>query len=370
MKFEKSKKMNISLKKQKVGGNFFLAFLSIGLSLFGLLMIFNTSTPAALKDFGLKHHYFFEQARWLILGTAAMIFFIFCNYHKLYKFALPGLLVTIVFLSAVFIPGLGISALGASRWLNLGLISFQPAELAKLTLSLYLAAWFTYKEKGRFLSFSILLILLVGLIVIEPDLGTAGVVCTTAIILYFLSGAPLWHFLLLIPTVGLAGLSLSVVSPYRFQRILTFLNPTFDPQGASYHLRQILIALSSGDWFGLGLGKSRQKFAYLPEATTDSIFAIIGEELGFLGTSLVLFCLFLLVMMGIKIVLNAPDRFGRLLSCGLVSTLTLQIIVNLASMVSLVPLTGLPLPFISYGGSNLVVSFSMIGILVNISRQS
>lgn len=362
--------MNISLKKQKSGKNFFLAFLSIGLSLFGLLMIFNTSTPMALKDFGLKHHYFFEQARWLSLGTAAMIFFLFFDYHKLYKFALPGLLVTIVFLSAVFIPGLGISALGASRWLNVGLISFQPAELAKLTLSLYLAAWFTYKEKERFLSFSILLVLLVGLIVIEPDLGTAGVVCITAIILYFLSGAPLWHFLLLIPTVAFAGLILSVVSPYRLQRILTFLNPTFDPQGASYHLRQILIALSSGGWFGLGLGKSRQKFAYLPEATTDSIFAIIGEELGFLGASLVLFCLFLLVMRGIKIVLNAPDRFGRLLSCGLISTLTLQIIINLASMVSLIPLTGLPLPFISYGGSNLVVSFSMIGILVNISRQS
>lgn len=371
-RFLKKKKTNDgSLKKQLRGKpDFVIIICALFLSLFGLLMIFNVSFPSAMRDFGDKYYYFKEQLNWFAVGIAAMIFFSFFDYHKLYRLALPLLLATLVFLGAVFIPGIGVKALGASRWINLGFINFQPAEFAKLTLVIYLSAWFAYKEKGRLLSFLILLGLVVSLIVLEPDLGTAGIVSVVAVVLYFLSGASLWHFFFLLPIVAGGGILMAVIAPYRFQRILTFLNPNVDPQGSSYHLRQILLALGSGGWLGLGLGKSRQKFSYLPEAATDSIFAIVGEELGFLGATFLIFLFFMLFWRGVHMAFNAADKFGRLLAGGLISALTLQVLINLGAMVSLIPLTGVPLPFISYGGSNLIISFSMIGILVNISKQS
>lgn len=335
----------------------------------GLLFIFEASSVSAARDFGDKYHFFRDQALWFVLGLVAMTLISFFDYHRLYKLALPIIIVAIVLLMTVFIPGLGVKALGAHRWLNLKFFIIQPAEAAKLALIIYLAAWFSYKERGRLLAFVILVGIVVGLVVAEPDLGTAVVICATALILYFLSGAPLWHFLMLVPAVTLTILGLAVTSPYRLRRLLTFLNPTVDPLGASYHIRQILLGLGSGGFWGLGLGKSRQKFEYLPEAMTDSIFAIIGEELGFLG-SVVLIAIFLfIVFRGVRIALFAPDRFGQLLGFGISSWIGVQAIVNLGAMVAIFPLTGVPLPLISYGGSSLVVTLIGIGILLNISKQ-
>lgn len=368
---KKKKTVSSSLKKQTKGKmDFVIVVCVLLLSFFGLLMIFNVSFPSALRDFGDKYYYFKEQLNWFAVGIAAMIFFILFDYHKLYKLALPLLLGTLFLLGAVFIPGIGVNALGASRWINLGFINLQPAEFAKLTLIIYLAAWFSYKEKRRFLSFLILLSVVISLIILEPDLGTASIISTLAIILYFLSDAPFWHFLFLVPLVVGGGVALAVFSPYRLQRVMTFFNPNTDLQGSSYHLRQILLALGSGGWLGLGIGKSRQKFSYLPETTTDSIFAIVGEELGFLGATFILFLFFIIFWRGVQIALNAPDKFGKILAGGLISAITLQVLINLGAMVSIIPLTGVPLPFISYGGSNLIISFSMIGILANISKQS
>lgn len=367
--FRSKSKTNLLLHSQKKRIDLPLlgaVILACGL---GLLFIFEASSVSAARSFGDKYHFVKHQITWFTLGLTAMILISFFDYHRLYRLALPIIIVVIILLLGVFVPGLGIKALGAHRWLNLGLFTIQPAEIAKLALAIYLAAWFSLKERGRLLAFIILVGVVVGLVVAEPDLGTAVVICAMALILYFLSGAPLWHFLMLVPGAILAILGLAITSPYRLRRLLTFLNPTTDPLGASYHIRQVLLALGSGGFWGLGLGKSRQKFEYLPEAMTDSIFAIIGEEIGFLGAMAIILIFLFIVFRGWRLALRAPDRFGRLLAFGIVSWIGVQAIINLGAMVALVPLTGLPLPFVSYGGSSLVVSLVGIGILLNISKQ-
>lgn len=336
---------------------------------FGILMIYDSSSVSAFQDFGDKFYYLKEQLKWLVLGFTSLIFFTFFNYRKLYFLSPFALLFSIALLAMVFIPGLGIKAYGASRWLNLRLFLLQPSELAKLTLIIYLSAWFSEKEKGRLLAFLLLTGLLLALILFQPDMGTAVVLAVVALFLYFLSGAPLWHFAILLPPAGILGFILIRISPYRFQRLASFLNPNVDPLGASYHLRQILIALGSGGLWGLGIGQSRQKYAYLPESMTDSIFAIIGEELGFLGTVVLVLIFLFFIWRGFKIAQAAPDRFGQLLAAGITSWFGIQIFVNLAAMLAIIPLTGVPLPFISYGGSSLIVAMSGVGILLNISRQ-
>lgn len=210
--------------------------------------------------------------------------------------------------------------------------------------------------------------IVLGLVVLEPDLGTAVVITTTGFLVYFLSGAPLFALIILGLTGFLVSLILILSSGYRKARLLTFFNPTQDPLGTSYHIRQILIALGSGGLFGLGIGRSRQKYAYLPQATTDSIFAIIAEELGFLGAAAVIALVLLVMYRGFKIASHSPNRLGQLLAGGITSWLGLQAFINLASMVVIVPLTGVPFPFISYGGSSLFISLTAIGILLNISR--
>jgi len=270
-------------------------------------------------------------------------------------------------LIVVLIPGVGTKVLGARRWLVVGPVRFQPAEFAKLAFVLYLSTF--WSSKRSLWPFLIILVVLLGLIMLEPDLGTAVVLATTSLLVYFVSGAPLLS-LALVGLVGLlGGAGLILLSPYRRERFSTFLNPTHDPLGASYHIRQILIAIGSGGWFGVGLGQSRQKYEYLPEVSTDSIFAVIAEELGFIGGLVILILFLILIWRGMKIAKEAPDEFGKILAVGLISWIGFQALVNLAAMVALVPLTGIPLPFISYGGSSLVLSLTGMGILANIARQ-
>lgn len=337
--------------------------------LFGLVMVFEASNVNAYRDFGDKYYFVKDQLQWVVVGLLGMIIASLYNYHKYYKLALPLLTGTIIMLVMVFIPGIGIKVLGAHRWIGIGSFSLQPAEFAKLTLTIYLSAWFSHKEKGRLMSFLLLLGLVVGLVILEPDLGTSIVLLSSALAIYFLAGSPLWHFLMILPG-GLASiLLLAIAVPYRLKRLTTFLNPNDDPLGAGYHIRQILIALGSGGIFGLGFGASRQKYEYLPEATTDSIFAIIGEEFGFVGTTFVVLLYVILLSRLVKIVIFAPDRFGKLLGGGIFAVIGTQIIINLGSMTTVFPLTGVPLPLISYGGSNMIVTLTAIGILLNIRRQ-
>ena len=342
----------------------------IVLSLFGILMVYDSSVAIALRDFGDQYYFVREQAKWLVLGLVACFILMRTDYHVLHIFALPLLVGTLVLLAGVFIPGIGIHALGARRWINMGVFVIQPAELAKLTLIIYLSAWFSFKESKRFVGFMLLVAVLVGLVVLEPDLGTSIILTGIAVLMYFFSGARIYQFLLLIPALLISVLGLAVFSPYRLRRITTFLNPESDPLGASYQIRQVILALGSGGWFGVGIGKSRQKYEYLPEANTDSIFAIIGEELGFVGATAIILCFLFLVWRGFRIAKRAPDAFGRYLAAGITSWIAIHAVVNLASMVALVPLTGVPLPLVSYGGSSLIILLSGIGILANISRQS
>lgn len=336
---------------------------------FGILMVYDASSVLAFGDFGDKFYYLKEQLKWLVLGSLSLAFFTIFDYRRLYFLSPIFLLISIALLAMVFIPGLGVTAYGASRWLDFRFFLLQPSELAKLTLVIYLSAWFSAKEKGRLFAFLLLTGLLLTLIFFQPDMGTAVVLAVAALILYFLSGAPLWHFAAILPAALVSGFILIRTSPYRFQRLLSFLNPDVDPLGASYHLRQILIALGSGGIWGLGFGQSRQKYAYLPESMTDSIFAIIGEEMGFFRTAILILFFLFFIWRGFKIARQAPDRFGQLLAAGIISWFGIQIFVNLSAMLALIPLTGVPLPFISYGGSSLIVAMSGVGILLNISRQ-
>ncbi len=346
-----------------------ITYLVLGITLFGLLMVGNASVVDATRDFGDKWYYLKLQAGWALFGLIGFFLASKFNYHRLEKLSFPLLLVTLLLLTIVLIPGIGSKLLGARRWLNLGFFSFQPAELAKLTLTIYFSSLLK-KTKDQFWPFISILGICAGLIMLEPDLGTTIVLVGTGLITYFGSGGQLKRFLLLVPIVLLAGAGLIIFSPYRLDRLKTFFDYTSDPLGTSYHIRQVLLSLGSGKIFGVGLGQSRQKYEFLPEVTTDSIFAVIGEELGLVGSLSVLLAFFVFINLGLHTVRNAPDQFGSNLALAITSWIGLQAFINIAAMAALVPLTGIPLPFISYGGSSLVLVLLASGTLVSISRQS
>lgn len=340
-------------------------------TIFGLVMVYDASSFISFRDFnGFKYHYIIDQSIWMVLGFLGMGFFSMFDYKRFYRLALPLLIMAIMLLMAVFIPGLGVKVLGAHRWINLHFFILQPAEFIKLTLAIYLAAWFSTKEKGRFSAFLLLIGFVLGLVMLEPDMGTAIIILSEALLLYFISGGKLFYFAILGPVIGFIGLLLVLLEPYRAKRLSTFLNPNQSIQTSSYHVKQILIALGNGGLIGVGLGNSLQKYAYLPENTTDSIFAIIAEEIGFIGATFLLVILFFIVWRSITIAMRAKDPFGKLLAGGITAFLGMQMLINLGAQTALLPLTGVPLPFISYGGSSLIIDLCSVGILLNISKQS
>lgn len=357
----------VNLKSSVKKPDWVLVGVVLGLTAFGVIMVGNASVVEAARDFGDQLHFLKLQFRWSLIGLAAFFLTAKIDYHRLKVLAIPLLIWCLVSLVVVLIPGFGSEVLGARRWLGIGFLRYQPAELAKLALVIYLATLLSARKVTW--PFLVLIGLVIGLIMLEPDLGTTVIVGTTALIVYFVSGAPLWLMGLIGSTGVLAGLSLILSSSYRRERLMTFLDPERDPLGASYHIHQILLALGSGGVMGLGLGQSRQKYQFLPEVTTDSIFAVIAEELGFLGGSAIIIAFLIIIWRGIGIAKGAPDEFGRLLAVGLTAWFGSQALINLAAMVALVPLTGVPLPFISYGGSSLVLALTGAGILVNISKQ-
>ncbi len=340
----------------------------IALTLFGLFMIFSASSVAALRDFNDKFYYLKHQAVWVLAGFFLFFFFSKINLEVIRKYSVLFFLTTLLLLLLVLIPGIGVEVYGGRRWIELGVFRFQPAELAKLSLIIYFSNLF--ERKKDIIQFATITGLVLFLIMLEPDLGTAVIITSMAFCLYFVSGAPLDQ-VAKIAGAGLAvGPLLVFASAYRRQRLMTFLNSSFDAQGASYHIRQILFALGSGGIFGRGLGQSRQKFLFLPEVTTDSIFAVIAEEFGFIGASLLILLFVLLLARGIKVAFLTKETFSRLLVTGIVFCVGIQAIINLGAMVALVPLTGVPLPFISYGGSSLLVCLSGMGIVYNVSRST
>lgn len=355
--------------------DYIFAILVFLLTFFGLVMIASSSTVISLAKFSNSYYYVLRQAVSLIIGLILM----FLTYHIDYRFwkknSLWFFLATIILLLLVYVPHVGIEINGARRWIGIGNHMFQPTEIVKLTLIIYLAAWLDKKGENvrnfftGFVPFVFLLAIVGFLIALQPDIGTMIIITLIAATMLFTSGASLWQLAL-----GAGGL-VAVISvlikmaPYRMQRFLVFLNPTSNTGGAAYHINQALIAIGTGGWWGLGFGQSKQKYLYLPMAHTDSIFAIIGEELGFIRSSLILAAFALLGLRGFRIAKNAPDNFGRLLAVGITSWILIQAAVNIGVMLNLLPMTGVPLPFISYGGSSLILLFVGTGIILNISKS-
>ncbi|PIP18163.1 MAG: putative lipid II flippase FtsW [Parcubacteria group bacterium CG23_combo_of_CG06-09_8_20_14_all_35_9] len=347
------------------------------LAVFGFVMLSSVSTPQAYQKFGDSYYYLKRQFFYgLLPGLAALLILSRTDYRKWKKFALLFVIFSLGLLVAVFIPGLSFAHGGARRWINLGGFIFQPAEIVKLTLLIYLACW--VEKRGEeiknftygFLPFVALFAIVELLIVLQPNISTMLIVGFIFFIIYFIAGGKILHLL----GLGFAGIVflgiLIKMAPYRLARFTTFLNPEIDPQGVGYHINQALLAIGSGGLFGLGLGNSRQKHLYLPEVIGDSIFAIIAEELGFIIVVALIGLFFVLLLRGLKIAKGTSQTFGKLLAYGISFWITFQAFVNIASMIGLLPLTGLTLPFVSYGSSSLVVTFAAMGILINISRQT
>lgn len=357
------------LSKQHKNIDIPLLLVSGALIIFGLVMVYDASVIQGLKDFKDGYFYIRAQSIWVIIGLLSLFFFSFFDYKRFKKIALFLFLFSLLLLLAVFMPGFGVSGGGAHRWLKLGPLTLQPAEIIKLTAVIFLAKLF--ENRAKLLPF-VVVVSFISFVtaVLQKDLGSTIVFVATATLLYFASGGAIWHFLISIPTLLVGLLLLIFTSGYRSKRILAFLDPFSDVQGFTYHISQVLIALGSGGLFGLGLGHSRQKFEYIPEVSTDSIFGIVGEELGFVGAAFLIILFGILILRGFKISEKASDNFGKILALGLTSWLGVQVIINLSSMTALLPLTGVPLPFISYGGSALVANLTAVGILLNISKQT
>lgn len=344
---------------------------------FGIVMLWSASSFLSFQKFGDNNYLVKHQVLYgLLIGGIAFLVTAKLDYHIWRKYAFPLMVITIVLLVLVLIPGIGFYHLGARRWINFGGILFQPTELAKLTFLIYLATWFEKRDKHvedfafGFLSFVFLLGIIGVLIMLQPDMGTMTVIAFIALIAYFVAGARLRHLVFM----GLGGLGLFgilvKIAPYRADRLSVFLNPELDPQGIGYHVNQALLAIGTGGWLGVGLGHSRQKLNYLPEVTGDSIFAVIAEEMGFI-ISMALLVLFAMIMSrGIDAARRAPDTFGKILATGITCWFTFQAFVNIAAMLSLVPLTGIPLPLVSYGSSSFITLLAALGILVNISSAA
>lgn len=346
-----------------------------GLLVFGLVMI-SSAGIAISQRFGDPYYFFKHQLFFGVLpGLVLMYIAQKIDYHFWKKFAFPFFVLNLVFLILVFIPGLGLNFQGASRWIRLGPFSFQPSEMLKLTMILYLAAWLESKrEKGKdlfegFLPFLAIVGTVGFLIIKQPDMGTLGSIVLISMAVYFMSGARWGHLGAMLGLGALTFLALVKFESYRMGRLLVFLHPELDPRGIGYQINQALLAIGSGGIFGLGLGHSRQKFNYLPEPVGDSIFAIIAEEIGLIGAAALVILFVIFAMRGLKIVKNAPDTFGKLVAVGITSWVIFQALMNIAAISGIVPLTGVTLPFISYGGTSLVFLMIGVGILLNISKK-
>jgi cell division protein FtsW len=349
----------------------------LGLVVLGLVVVYSSSFALGLLAFNDANYFVARQAIWAVIGLALLVTLMRMDYHWLRSISPLLMLVSIVALMAVLVPGIGIERNGAQRWLSLGpLPPAQPSEFAKLALIIYVSAWLTGKGTYvrdfalGFVPFVVMVGLVAGLILLEPDTGTAAVVVLTTVTLFFVAGASITHLGTLLSIGSVTALLLIGTSGYRADRLFAFINPHDDPGGIGFHTLQLLIALGSGGVGGLGLGASRQKFFYIPNAHTDGVFAIIGEELGFIGALAVIVLFAVLIYRGFRVVLRTRDEFGSLLATGIVCWIAYQALINVGGITRTVPMTGIPMPFLSYGGSALAALLAAVGILLSISRRA
>lgn len=356
----------------KKGSPDYILILAILLLLsIGIIMVFSASAYSAMLDKGDRFFYLKRQVLWTLISLPIMAFVMNIDYFRLKRFA--GLFLVISLVILFLVPVIGISKYGATRSIDLGVIAFQPSELVKPIAAMFMAkslsdnqAYLHQLFKGLFPQL-LTLAIIVGLIMAQPDLGTAVAVAGACFVMFIAAGVRLAH-LFPLGLIGLGGTAILIASEeYRMRRILAFLAPEKDPTGAGFQIIQSLMALGSGGLFGMGLGEGRQKLLYIPERHTDFIFAIIGEEMGFIGITVVIILFAILVWRGFRIAVNAPDIYGSLLAVGLTTMVVLPAVINMGVVSGSLPITGIALPFISYGGSSLLFTLVGMGMLLNIS---
>ncbi|HEX6128648.1 MAG TPA: putative lipid II flippase FtsW [Candidatus Limnocylindria bacterium] len=365
------------VRRERRGISYPLLTAVLALAAIGVVMVYSASTVRSYLAGGDPGAQGIQQAIWALLGIAAMYVASRLDFRLLRYLAIPAYLGAIALLLLVLIPGIGTEAFGSRRWLVVpGIGSFQPAELAKLAICIYLAHWLDRRgAKARgfwngLIPFALLVAPGFVLIAMEPDMGTAGVYAITALSIFFMAGANLLYLGAVGSAIGAAAVMMISSTPYQLQRVQTFLDPFRDPMGSGYNTIQGLYALALGGVAGQGLGASKQKFLYLPAPSTDFIFAIIGEEWGLVGTLTVVALFLLVAYHGYRIAIHAPDTFSGLLAAGITTWLVVQAGINMMVVTALMPVTGIPLPFISYGGSALTINLVAVGILLSISRET
>lgn len=355
----------------------FVLFLTVlSLVSLGVIMVFSASEYSTLIYYNDSFYFFKRQLLWALLGLTAMYIMSNYDYRRLKQYVIPFMVVSFIMLALVLIPGIGREVNGSRRWIGIGPLPFAPAELVKLSVILF-TAYGLSRQKERVKQFSKGVLPYMGvlglaaiLIMLQPDLGTTISLGGIVFVMIFAAGARMSH----LGGIGLAGLAavglLIIMEPYRLKRFLAFLDPWADPQGDGFHIIQGLYAIGSGGLFGLGLGQSKQKFLYLPENHTDFIFAITAEELGFIGAALIIILFTLFVWRGLKIAVTSQDPFACLLATGITAWVGVQAIINMGVVTGSLPVTGIPLPFISSGGTSLLFTMTGVGILLNISKFS
>ena len=349
---------------------------TLGILAIGVVMVYSASAVAAFHDYGDKFYYVKRQMLFAAIGVAAMFATMNVDYGRLRRWAPAGLIVCFALLLIVLIPGIGVVRGGARSWLGIGSFGIQPSEFMKLAMILYLARFLSERQqlmtsftRGLLPPLAILGTAF-GLIMLQPDLGTGAVMIGASLLVIYVAGAKVKH-LAGLGLLGVAGLvGLIAAAPYRLQRITAFLDPWKDPLGAGYQSIQSLYAIGPGGLVGLGLGMSRQKYNYLPEPQTDFIFSILAEELGFIGGTLLLLLFLLLIWRGLRTAMTITDPFGSFLAAGIVGIIATQVLMNVGVVIGLLPVTGITLPLVSYGGSSLTLLLTALGILLNLSRYS
>lgn len=359
------------MRLKKGPPDFILFIVALTLLGIGLIMVFSSSSVTASVRYGDGYYFFKRQLMWAGLGLVAMFVAMKINYQRLKDLSLPAMLIALICLILVLTP-LGTTTKGSSRWL----FGFSPSEMTKLALIMFLARTMEINlDKMKSLvngvgPYILVLMVICGLIMMQPDLGTAFVIAGTVFFMLVVAGAQ-WTHLMGIASCGMAAVfALILTADYRLERLIAFTNPWKYASDEGFQTIQSLYALGSGGLFGMGLGRSRQKFFYLPEQHTDFIFAILGEELGFLGVSLVIALFLLFAWRGFRIAIKAPDTFGSLLAAGITGMITFQAAINIGVVSGVLPVTGITLPFISHGGSSLLLTMVGVGLLLNISRYS
>lgn len=369
---------NLLKRSKEVGpADPWLLFSVVALLIVGLVMLSSASAIVSYQEFGNTYHYFFKQLVAVIISVFFFTIFYYIDYRTWRKFALWALLGSIILLVLVFIPGLRAEHGTSRSWIIIFGQSFQPAEVVKLSFLIYLATWLEAKKGqlhelgGGMIPFIISLVIISLLMMAQPDLGTLFIMLFSSFAAFFVAGGKFSHILITF-LIGLLALSLLLYSStsYRNARFKCYQDPSYSTQDDCYQINQSLIAVGSGAIFGRGLGESRQKFMYLPELWGDSIFPIIAEEIGFVFSSLLIALFALLFYRGLKIARYAPDIYGTALAVGIVAWLAIQTFLNIGGMINLIPMTGVPLPFISAGGSSILSLAMAMGILANISKHA